>query len=127
MSDQKQYTRAEVEAQNKPEATLFVIHNKVYNVTPFLDEHPGGHEVLVGVGGTDASEDFDDIGHSIDAREIMKKYLVGEIVESERVEKAKRNVKWDDVKHDGGSGLFSTWRLPLVAALVSSLLYLYFS
>ncbi|XP_047985122.1 cytochrome b5-like [Leguminivora glycinivorella] len=127
MSNQKQYTRAEVEAQNTQNATLFVIHNKVYNVTPFLDEHPGGHEVLVGVGGTDASEDFDDIGHSIDARDIMKKYLVGEIVESERVEKAKKIVKWDDVKNDGGSGFLSIWRIPLIAAVVASLVYLYFT
>ena len=31
----------------------------MYDVTPFLDEHPGGDEVLKDVAGTDASDAFD--------------------------------------------------------------------
>ena len=79
----KQFTRAEVENSDK-KTTRFIIHDKVYDVTPFLNEHPGGEEILLDHGGKDASADFDDVGHSMDAFDIMKKYLVGEIVESER-------------------------------------------
>lgn len=34
--------------------------------------------------GKDATENFEDVGHSSDAREMMKKFQIGEIVESER-------------------------------------------
>jgi len=49
----------------------------VYDVTKYLDDHPGGAEVLLDVAGQDADEFFEDIGHSNDAREELKKYLVG--------------------------------------------------
>ncbi|CAH0767127.1 unnamed protein product [Diatraea saccharalis] len=79
----KKFTRKEIAETGKP-ATRFIIHNYVYDVSKFLDEHPGGHEVLVDVAGKDASENFDDIGHSIDAKELMKKYRIGELVKEDK-------------------------------------------
>ena len=55
-----------------------VIDGKVYDVTKFLQDHPGGEEVLLEVAGTDASEAFDDVGHSDDAIEMMEEYFVGD-------------------------------------------------
>ncbi|KAG5538192.1 hypothetical protein RHGRI_018944 [Rhododendron griersonianum] len=52
---------------------------KVYDVTSFLDDHPGGDEVLITATGKDATDDFEDVGHSDSAREMMSKYLVGEV------------------------------------------------
>lgn len=34
--------------------------------------------------GKEASEAFEDVGHSTDARDLMKKYKIGELIESER-------------------------------------------
>lgn len=34
--------------------------------------------------GKEATEAFEDVGHSTDARDLMKKYKIGELVESER-------------------------------------------
>ena len=56
---------------------IFTGGPKVYNVTDYLDDHPGGAEVLLDVGGQDADEFFEDIGHSKDARDELKKILVG--------------------------------------------------
>lgn len=50
---------------------------QVYDVTKYLDEHPGGSEVMLDHGGKYADEFFEDIGHSSDAREILKKYAIG--------------------------------------------------
>ena len=50
---------------------------KVYDVSTYLDDHPGGAEVLLDVGGQDADEFFEDIGHSKDARDELAKHLVG--------------------------------------------------
>ncbi|XP_015110477.1 cytochrome b5 [Diachasma alloeum] len=83
MAELKQFKRSEIK-ETESKKTRFIIHDKVYDVTLFLNEHPGGEEVLLDHHGKDASEDFDDVGHSTDAMEIMKKYLVGEIVAEER-------------------------------------------
>lgn len=80
----KEYTRAEVEKSKGSGQTIIILHDKVYDVTSFLNEHPGGEEILIDHGGKDGSEDFDDVGHSQDALDLMKKYLVGELVASER-------------------------------------------
>ncbi|KAF9586892.1 hypothetical protein IFM89_039889 [Coptis chinensis] len=52
---------------------------QVYDATPFMDDHPGGDEVLLSATGKDATNDFEDVGHSDVAREMMDKYYIGEI------------------------------------------------
>jgi len=56
-----------------------VVHDKVYNASTFVDEHPGGEEVLLDVGGQDATEAFEDVGHSDEAREILEGLLIGKL------------------------------------------------
>ncbi|XP_020286091.1 cytochrome b5-like [Pseudomyrmex gracilis] len=84
---EKQFTRREIENNQDKDNNLFIIHDKVYNVHAFLNEHPGGEEVLIEQKGRDASDNFDDVGHSQDALELMKKYQVGVLVESEKTNK----------------------------------------
>ncbi|KAK8509701.1 hypothetical protein V6N13_093554 [Hibiscus sabdariffa] len=67
-----------VQHKNRTDCWL-LISGKVYDVTQFLEEHPGGDEVLLAASGKDATDDFEDVGHSDDARELMKKYLIGEV------------------------------------------------
>lgn len=45
----------------------------------FWFQHPGGEEVLLEQAGRDATEPFEDVGHSTDAREMMSKYKIGEL------------------------------------------------
>jgi cytochrome b involved in lipid metabolism len=47
-------------------------------VTKYLDDHPGGAEVMLDVAGQDADEFFEDIGHSKEAREQLKKLYIGD-------------------------------------------------
>lgn len=42
-------------------------------------KHPGGEEVLIDEGAKDATGPFEDVGHSPDARELLKKYYIGDI------------------------------------------------
>ena len=46
-------------------------------MTKFLEEHPGGEEVLLEVAGKDASKEFDTIGHSEGAKKMLSKFQVG--------------------------------------------------
>ena len=45
----------------------------------------GGEEVLLDVGGQDATEPFEDVGHSDEAREILDGLLVGKLKRVVRV------------------------------------------
>jgi cytochrome b involved in lipid metabolism len=51
---------------------------KVYDVTPFMDDHPGGGEIMLSAAGKDGTQDFEDVGHSPHARELLKKYYLDE-------------------------------------------------
>ncbi|XP_018352340.1 PREDICTED: cytochrome b5-like [Trachymyrmex septentrionalis] len=87
MAEMRVFTRSEIEKSDDKDKVLFILHDKVYNVRSFLNEHPGGEEILLEHKGMDASEDFDDVGHSKDAMELMKTYQVGVIADTERTNK----------------------------------------
>ncbi|KAJ6560351.1 cytochrome b5-like heme/steroid binding domain-containing protein [Mycena capillaripes] len=75
---EKIVTLAELRANNTKDKLYVLIHEKVYDVTKFLDEHPGGDEVILAETGQDATEAFEDVGHSDEARELLPGMLVGE-------------------------------------------------
>ncbi|KAF2202804.1 cytochrome b5 [Delitschia confertaspora ATCC 74209] len=75
----KEYTYSEVSEHATKKDCFIVVHDKVYNASSFVDEHPGGEEVLLDVGGQDATEAFEDVGHSDEAREILEGLLVGKL------------------------------------------------
>uniref|UniRef100_A0A9J7XVM2 Cytochrome b5 n=1 Tax=Cyprinus carpio carpio TaxID=630221 RepID=A0A9J7XVM2_CYPCA len=77
--DVKYYRLSEVEERNSFKSTWIIINNKVYDVTKFLEEHPGGEEVLREQAGGDATESFEDVGHSTDAREMASSMVIGEL------------------------------------------------
>lgn len=124
MADKK-FTRKELAEHNTRKDAVFIIDNVVYDVTKFLDEHPGGHEVLINVAGKDASEDFDDVGHSFDAKQLMQKFVVGEVVDEDKVEVKKRTVSWEDTSTNNESSFVSSWKFPLLLGLVMTVLYSY--
>ncbi|XP_065210670.1 cytochrome b5 isoform X1 [Planococcus citri] len=69
----------EVSNHNSRESLWLIIHGSVYDVTKFLHEHPGGEEVFLDAAGNDATECFDAIGHTTEAKSLMKKFKIGEI------------------------------------------------
>ena len=79
----KTLTLAEVAAHDREEDCYLIIGNertggaKVYDVTKYLDEHPGGDAVLLELAGKYADDMFEDIGHSMNARQALKEFLVG--------------------------------------------------
>ncbi|CAN4099522.1 unnamed protein product [Withania somnifera] len=81
-SDEKVHVFEEVAKHNKTKDCWLIIDGKVYDVTPFMEDHPGGDEVLLSATGKDATNDFEDVGHSDSAREMMDKYYIGDIDKS---------------------------------------------
>ncbi|GJD09623.1 Cytochrome B5 isoform D [Galdieria sulphuraria] len=58
------YSLEEVRKHCSRSDAWIVVKGKVYAVTPFLDDHPGGEDAILKVSGKDATEDFDGVGHS---------------------------------------------------------------
>ncbi|KAJ0176287.1 hypothetical protein K1T71_008461 [Dendrolimus kikuchii] len=46
-------------------------------MTVYISGHPGGPDSLLDVAGKDGTQPFEDVGHSEDARIMMKKYKIG--------------------------------------------------
>ncbi|KAL0638738.1 hypothetical protein Q9L58_002162 [Maublancomyces gigas] len=83
MSETKPYyTLDEVKEHQTKKDLWMILHDKVYSVSSFVDEHPGGEEVLMDVAGQDATEAFEDVGHSDEARELLVGLLVGNLKSS---------------------------------------------
>ena len=104
-----------------------VIHDKVYDVTKWLDDHPGGEDVLMENSGTDASEPWEDIGHSSEAREKMKKYQIGELRQEDRKNrKDKGPTNWEPSEHistDSDDDTNSNWMFVILFIIIA---YFYF-
>ncbi|KAL8971148.1 MAG: hypothetical protein Q9183_001192 [Haloplaca sp. 2 TL-2023] len=79
MSETQEMSFSEVASHNSKKDLYLVIHDKVYDATQFVDEHPGGEEVLLDVGGQDATEAFEDVGHSDEARTILDGLIKGNL------------------------------------------------
>ncbi|OJJ45504.1 hypothetical protein ASPZODRAFT_69659 [Penicilliopsis zonata CBS 506.65] len=75
----KEFTLSEIAEHNTKNDLYMIVHDKVYDCGSFVDEHPGGEEVLLDVAGQDGTEAFEDVGHSDEAREILEGLLVGTV------------------------------------------------
>ncbi|KAG0373531.1 hypothetical protein BGX24_011570 [Mortierella sp. AD032] len=85
----KTFTTADLAAHCTSKSLYLAVGGKVYDCTDFIDEHPGGEEVLIDEAGKDATESFEDVGHSDEAREIMYKMYVGEFEADSSAKKPK--------------------------------------
>mmetsp|Transcript_74356 Transcript_74356/g.174528 ORF Transcript_74356/g.174528 Transcript_74356/m.174528 type:complete len:130 (+) Transcript_74356:8-397(+) len=75
----KTITKAELAKHDSQENCWIQIKGKVYDVSKFLADHPGGDAVLLEYAGQDATQAFDDIGHSGDAVQQLDDFLVGDV------------------------------------------------
>ena len=117
----KEYKLSDVKSHNTEKDCWLVIGNhtnggpKVYDVTAYLDDHPGGSEILLDVAGQDADDHFEDIGHSKDARAQLEKYKIGTLyVDPEEAARlaAEREAR---AKAGGGGGMIGVLLVLLVA------------
>lgn len=92
----------------------------MYDVSKYLDDHPGGAEVMLDVAGQDADEFFEDIGHSKDARQELKKYIIGNFkMDQAALDKLKAAAEAKASKGADTTG----WLVLLVAILAMALGY----
>lgn len=103
----KEYTTEEIAKHTADDDCWMIIGNennggaKVYDVSNYLDDHPGGAEVMLDVSGQNADEFFEDIGHSQDARNELEKHLIG-IYKMTEEELEKTRIDAENRQNKGG-------------------------
>ncbi|XP_015783022.1 regulator of nonsense transcripts 2 [Tetranychus urticae] len=75
-----QYTLAQVAEHCTVYDCWIVLFDKVYDVTDFMYEHPGGDYIIAENAGRDATNAFSNSRHSKDAYDLMEKYCIGSLV-----------------------------------------------
>ena len=80
----KVYTLEECKKHNTIDDCWLVMYEKVYDVTPFMDDHPGGSEIMLDVTGRDSTDDFEDVVHSSTARKQLEGFYIGELHEEDK-------------------------------------------
>ena len=78
----QEYTSADVAKHNSKGDVWIVVKGKVYDVTPYVEEHPGGLAILRNAGG-DATEGFHGPQHPPRVFDIIDDFLIGRIAESD--------------------------------------------
>lgn len=80
------YTTDDVEAHNTPTSCWISRGGKVYDVTKFLQDHPGGDELVLQYAGKDVEEimkDPNEHDHSDSAYDMLEEYAVGRLGKGE--------------------------------------------
>ncbi|PWA72885.1 cytochrome b5, heme-binding site-containing protein [Artemisia annua] len=108
-SKNKVFSLSDVSLHNNSKDCWVVINARVYDVTNFLNDHPGGDNVLLDVAGKDASEEFEEVGHGSAARLMLDEYYVGEVDHISTTPKAGSHLKQETItQEDKLAGISST-------------------
>nr|XP_013804446.1 PREDICTED: cytochrome b5 reductase 4 isoform X2 [Apteryx mantelli mantelli] len=70
-------TEDELAKHNKKEDCWICIRGLVYNVTPYMEYHPGGEDELMQAAGTDGTDLFDQVHRWVNYESMLKECLVG--------------------------------------------------
>jgi len=94
----------------------------VYDVTKYLNDHPGGPEIIMEFAGKNADDMFEDIGHSNEARQKMKEFYVGDLEKTADSGKSSKKAKIASKSPNEGLSPFA-----IVAVLIVVVVGIYFS
>ncbi|NXD26104.1 NB5R4 reductase, partial [Spelaeornis formosus] len=70
-------TEDELSKHNRREDCWICIRGFVYNVTPYMEYHPGGEDELMKAAGTDGTDLFDQVHRWVNYESMLKECLVG--------------------------------------------------
>ncbi|KXN89147.1 Ceramide very long chain fatty acid hydroxylase SCS7 [Leucoagaricus sp. SymC.cos] len=82
------YTREDVEAHNTQSSCWVSRRGKVYDITSFLKDHPGGDDVILYYAGKDVEKTMKDKlehEHSDSAYEMLEEYVIGRLGTEETI------------------------------------------
>ncbi|CDP03257.1 unnamed protein product [Coffea canephora] len=74
----KTYSKAEVSLHNKRADCWIIIKDKVYDVTSYVEEHPGGDAILAHAG-DDSTEGFYGPQHATRVFDMIEDFYIGDL------------------------------------------------
>lgn len=86
MTTARKYTLDQVKKNYKKDSCWVIVNDKVYDITSFLADHPGGNEILLEFAGTDVTSVLSDINyhtHSDAAYDLLTEHYIGDLVKDE--------------------------------------------
>ncbi|KAJ2953793.1 hypothetical protein O0L34_g1421 [Tuta absoluta] len=90
-------TLAEVSHHDSYNDCWVVIYDRVYDITTFFDEHPGGADIMLEYAGQDASTAFRSSGHSRMAMKALDRFQIGELPMHERMYRRPGGIRLSDI------------------------------
>mmetsp|Transcript_42195 Transcript_42195/g.109870 ORF Transcript_42195/g.109870 Transcript_42195/m.109870 type:complete len:128 (-) Transcript_42195:111-494(-) len=117
MAKRKEVTEEELAKHSTEEDCWIVMHDLVFDVKSFLNEHPGGGDIILTYAGKDCTQDFEDIAHSDAARDQCNKLLVGYMAGAPEEAATKMMPTKAEVGGGGGGGLVPVIIMILIAVI----------
>lgn len=81
----QQYSKADVAKHNKDKDMLIIVDDSVYDVSEFVNEHPGGAKILKRVAGKDATKQFWKYHNESVLKKYSAKLKVGTVKETAKL------------------------------------------
>ena len=113
----KFFSSEEIKTNVQLGKSWLVINNFVYDVDDFFETHPGGPQIIKDELGKDATEVFNNIGHSDEAYQILDTLKIGKLKEKEKILPIKKS---NEIKTNSCN--FSIFA-PLIILLLSLIIY----
>ena len=92
--------QADVATRNSAKSCYVTLGTKVYDITSFLDDHPGGAELILECGGQDVADVMgDEVSHrhSAAAYEILDEHLIGFVASDKVVDVATKSTQPQEI------------------------------
>lgn len=75
------FSMADVAAHNNADSCYVAVGTKVYNVTDWIKQHPGGQQAILGLCGTDGTAAFSaQHGSNAKAQAALASFLIGDLI-----------------------------------------------
>lgn len=96
----RKITMEELSKHDKETDAWILVRGKVYNITPYLEFHPGGIPEIMRGAGKDATDLFDEVHKWVNAESMLEKCYIGPIAVTSP---SARNKRLDSLKSTGSS------------------------
>mmetsp|Transcript_35910 Transcript_35910/g.102283 ORF Transcript_35910/g.102283 Transcript_35910/m.102283 type:complete len:135 (+) Transcript_35910:87-491(+) len=120
-AQRRKITKDELAKHNKDTDCWICVHDLVLDLKQdFLDEHPGGPEIVTALAGREATEGFEDVAHSDAARDWANKFVIGYIEGADDEAKTKMLPSASAWRADAGASMGGMSLLLPAALLVAA-------